>query len=136
MTATQQIKTALLTYLGACDLPGVSVVDATQRADFILPILAVDIPSVSAFAQPLPMVHNAEVTITLRAHSGDEDEADVASWVDIVESALHDRSALTDTLAGTGIKVYDWTYDGSLQEWDEAILHITFSAKCVVERVG
>lgn len=136
MTATQKIKTAIMEYLGACELPGVSIVDPTQRAEFILPILAVDLPTVDAFSQALPMVHSAEVVITLRAHSGDEDEADVASWVDVVESALHDRSSLTDILTSAGIKVYDWTYDGSLQEWDEAVLHVTFSARCVVERIS
>jgi hypothetical protein len=136
MTATQQIKNALITYLGGCGLTGVSIVDALQRAEFILPILAVDLPSVAAFDQTLPMVHSAEVTITLRAHSGDEAEDDVDSWVDVVESALHDRSALTDILSSAGIKVYDWTYDGSTEEWDDAILHVTFAAKCVVERIS
>jgi hypothetical protein len=136
MTTTQQLKTALMTYLGECDLSSLSIVDANQRAEFILPILAVDLVSAEVFNQALPMVHGAEIAITLRAHSGDEDDAEVSSWVDIVESALHDRSALTDILSSSGIKVFDWTYDGSVEEWDDAVLHVTFTAKCVVERIG
>ena len=136
MTATQQIKTGLMAYLGEIELAGVSVVDPNQRAEFILPILAVDVPACEVFNQALPMVHKAEITVTLRAHSGDEDEASIDTWTDLVESALHDRSALTDTLNSSGIRVYEWTYNGSLREWDEAVLHITFTAECVVQRIG
>ena len=133
MTATQQIKTGLMAYLSELNIDGVTVVDANQRAEFILPILAVDVPNCEVFNQSLPTVFNAEIVVTLRAHSGDEDEASILEWIESIETAMRDKSAITSILYDSGLVVHNWVYGGSLQEWDEAVLHVTFPAECVVQ---
>jgi hypothetical protein len=136
MTATQQLKQALITYLSDQEIDGVTVVDETQRAAFILPIIAIGIDSAEVFNPALPMVHKASVNITLRAHSGDEDESDMATWANQIESCLHDRSAVSSVLSDANLKMHEWTYNGSVEEWDDVIYHVTFSAECVIQRMS
>lgn len=133
MTATQRIKNGLMAYLGELSLDGVTTVDANQRAEFILPIMAVDVPACDAFNQSLPMVNNATAVVTLRAHSGDEDDASISSWIESVEIAMRDKAAITSLLYDHGMVVHNWTYSGSVQEWDESVLHVTFPAECIVQ---
>lgn len=135
MTASQQIKAAVIEYLNECTFDeSISVVDADSRAQLDLPILAVDISSMDAHSQALSMVHRAEVEIILRSHTGDDTEADVLAWSDQVESALHDSSALAAIFSDASLTIYEWTYGGSTTDWDEATSEVTFTASVLVQR--
>lgn len=135
MTATQQLKTAVITYLTENEVDdAITIVDGKQRTEIELPTLAVEVASSDAHSAALHMVHNCELELTLRTHSGDEDDADVDSWIDRIESLLHDYSSLAATLSDAGITVYEILYQGSTQDWDEAVLETTFALSCVIQR--
>jgi len=135
MTASQQIKAAVIDYLTECGLDeSISIVDADSRAEIALPILAVDVPSMEAHSTALSMVHRADVELTLRSHVGDDSESDVLAWSDQIESALHDSSGLAAVFSDASLTVYEWTYGGSKTEWDEATSEVTFLASVLVQR--
>ena len=137
MTASQQIKSAVLDYLNECTFDeSISIVDADTREVMTLPTLAVDISSMEAHSQALSMVYRAEVEIVLRSHTGDDTEADVLAWADQVESALHDSSGLAAIFSDADLTVYEWTYGGSTTEWDESTSEVRFSASVLVQRQG
>ena len=137
MTAARQIKAAVITYLGECDLDDdIAIVDADSRAEIALPTLAVAVSGMEAHSQALCMVHRAEVSITLRSHSGDESEDSIQTWADQIESALHDCSGIAAVFSNANLAVYEWTYAGAETEWDESTSEITFSASVLVQRQG
>lgn len=136
MTTTQRIKDTLVSYLtDHSPADSILVADATARETFTLPCLVVDIQGSAAHSAALHMVSTAEVTITLRAHTGDESEADIAAWIDQLESLFFDQSAMVDALNQPHVIFWDWTYNGSSQNWDEALLEVTFTAACTFGRI-
>jgi len=136
MTTTQRIKDTLVAYLtDHSPADSILVADANARETFTLPCLVVDIQGSAAHSVALHMVSTAEVTITLRAHTGDEPEADIAAWIDQLESLFFDQSAMVDALNQQHVIFWDWTYNGSVQNWDEALLEVTFTAACTFGRI-
>lgn len=136
MTTTQRIKDTLVAYLtDHSPADAILVADANARTALTLPCLAVDIQGSAAHSAALHMVSTAEVTITLRAHTGDEPEADIAAWIDQIESLFFDQSAMVDALNQQHVIFWDWTYNGSSQNWDEALLEVTFTAACTFGRI-
>jgi hypothetical protein len=136
MTATQRIKDALITYLTANPPDeSITVSDANARAAIVLPALAVDIQGAAAHSVALDMVTTAEVTITLRAHSGDEDDADIPAWIDQLESLFFDKSGMLDAINKSAVVCYDWNYNGSEQSWDESSLEVGFTAAVMFQRI-
>ena len=136
MTTTQRIKDTLVAYLtDHSPADAILVADANARTALTLPCLAVDIQGSAAHSVALHMVSTAEVTITLRAHTGDEPEADIAAWIDQLESLFFDQSAMVDALNQSHVIFWDWTYNGSVQNWDEALLEVTFTAACTFGRI-
>ena len=132
MTTAQRIKDALISYLQEFNPDeSISIVDGKQRAEIAMPTLAVDVTSVSAHSVALSMVHTATVQCVLRCHAGDESDADIPAWIDAVESLLFDVSGVKAAITGPYVLCYDFTYNGSEQEWDESTLEVTFSADCV-----
>ena len=136
MTTTQRIKDTLVAYLtDHSPADSILVADANARETFTLPCLVVDIQGSAAHSVALHMVSTAEVTITLRAHTGDEPEADIAAWIDQLESLFFDQSAMVDALNQSQVIFWEWTYNGSSQNWDEALLEVTFTAACTFGRI-
>lgn len=136
MTITQHLKAAIIEHLGD-NTPDetIAVVDSKQRAEIAFPTLTVSAPATSAFNESLPMVEKIEVEITLRIHSGDTDEASIDSWADQIESLLNDVSIIGNAASKNGIKIYDWTYGGSSQEWADSVIETTFTAECICGRI-
>ena len=136
MTTTQRIKDTLVSYL-TDNSPddSILVTDANARSVITLPCLAVDIQGSTAHSAALHMVSTADVSITLRVHTGDEPEADVAAWIDQLESLFFDQSAMVDALNQSHVMFWGWTYNGSVQNWDEALLEVTFTAACTFGRI-
>lgn len=135
MTTTQRLKARLIACLGEVSpSDDIAIVDAHQRDEIALPTLSVDVPSAEAHSVVLANVQRCEVQIVLRCHAGDEAAADVDEWIDQIESALNDPSAIKN-LMGKTIRMDHWFYAGSVQDWDESVLETTFSAECLVTRV-
>jgi len=136
MTAAQRIKNALVECL-ADNSPdeSIAVVDARQRAEIELPTLTVDVVGTTAHSTTLSSVTQAQAQIVLRCHAGDESEADIPAWIDALESLFFDKSLMISTCGNAdGVMFYDWNYNGSTQDFDDAILEVTFTADILFMR--
>lgn len=95
MTTTQTIKEALIAYLTAnSPSESINIADANAREEIEMPCLAVDIQGSEAHSVALQMVNRAEVAITLRAHAGDEADAEINTWIGAIELLLHDHAEM------------------------------------------
>lgn len=133
MNTTQKLKNNIVEYMGSInpDPTLISVVDSKQREELPPFCLAVDVPSSEAHSVALSHVQRCDVTITLRVHAGDDPDADTENWIDELESSLNDPSPIKAAL-DDGIRIDHWIYNGSVQEWDEAMLEVSFYAQCLV----
>ena len=135
MTASNQIKSAVMEYLIQCGLDeSIAIVDADSRAELTLPSIAVDVGGMEAHSNAISMVHKAEVTLTLRSHVGDDAETDVLAWSDQIESAMHDSSSLAAVFSDAAMTVYEWLYGGAQTQWDESTSEVKFTASVMVQR--
>jgi hypothetical protein len=132
MTTSQRIKISLISVLDA-NKPDESivVVDAKQRGELALPLLAVEVTAASAHSEALQNVERIELTATLRIHAGDDEDID--PWIDQIETILTDVSFMKNATSNL-VKVYSWVYSGSVQEWDESILEVSFSVETLCSR--
>ena len=137
MTSAQNIKESLIAHLIAhMTDEAITIIDGKQRAEISLPTLAVDCTGTEAHSTTLSMVHRASVECVLRCHVGDEPDADVSAWIDIIESILFDVSGIKEAITGNHVKAYDFVYSGSSQDWDESVLEVSFSAECLFARLS
>lgn len=135
MTTTQHIKETLIAYLNDHSPDeAITIVDARQRAEISLPTLAVDITGTSAHSSTLSMVTQAQIEIKLRSHAGDEADVDIPSWIDQLESLFFDKSSIIAALNQEPVLFYDWNYNGSTQDFDDAILEVSFTADILFSR--
>jgi hypothetical protein len=132
MTTSQRIKLSLIAVLEASKPDeSITVVDAKQRGELALPLLAVDVTDDAAHSEALQHVKRIELTATLRVHAGDDEDID--GWIDQIETILTDVSFIKAATSDL-VKVYAWTYSGSVQEWDESILEVSFSIETLCSR--
>jgi len=132
MTTSQRIKLSLIAVLNAAKPDeSITVVDAKQRGELALPLLAVDVTATTAHSEALQNVERIELTATLRVHSGDDEDID--AWVDQIETVLTDVSFMKAATSDL-VKVYAWTYSGSVQEWDESVLEVSFTIETLCSR--
>ena len=136
MTAAQRIKNALIAYLSDNSPDeSIAVVDARQRAEIELPTMTVDVVATAAHSTALANVTQAQAQIILRCHAGDEAESDIPTWIDLMESYFFDKSLMIATCGNAdGLIFYDWNYNGSTQDFDDAILEVTFTADILFMR--
>jgi hypothetical protein len=134
-TTAQRLKSAVIDYLDEVKPDeSIAVSDANARAEIAPPVIAVDVSGVEPHSVVLAHVQRCTLEVTLRAHSGDEDEADIDSWIDQIESALNDPTSLK-SLCSDRIRIDHWLYQGSEQDWDESTLEVKFSVECLCVRV-
>lgn len=134
MTTSQRIKLSLIAVLDAAKPDeSITVVDAKQRGELALPLLAVDVIAATAHSEALQNVERVELTATLRVHAGDDEDID--GWIDQIETILTDVSFIKAATSDL-VKVYAWTYSGSVQEWDESILEVSFTIETMCSRFG
>lgn len=132
MTTSQRIKISLIAVLEASKPDeSIVIVDAKQRGELALPLIAVDVTSAAAHSEALQNVERIELTATLRVHAGDDEDID--AWIDQIETILTDVSFMKAATSDL-VKVYSWTYSGSTQEWDESILEVSFSVETLCTR--
>lgn len=136
MTTTQTIKAALIAYLTEnSPSESIKIADANAREEIEMPCLAVDIQGSEAHSVALQMVNRAEVAITLRAHAGDEADAQINSWIGAIELLLHDHTEMVRVMNESGVQFYEWVYSGSNQTWDAATVEIEFRAQVMFARI-
>lgn len=134
MTASQRVKQTIIDVLTeAKPSASITVVDAKQRATYALPFIAVDVASVSSYADDLPQVQRISMDIVLKVHAGDEDDNDVENWIADIEATLDGATDLSG-LSSDGITIYSWVYGGSTQEWEESVLMVNFNVECLAAR--
>jgi uncharacterized protein with PhoU and TrkA domain len=134
MTASQRVKQTIIDVLTeAKPSASITVVDAKQRATYALPFIAVDVVSVSSYADDLPQVQRISMDIVLKVHAGDEDDNDVENWIADIEATL-DGATDISSLSSDGITIYSWVYGGSSQEWEESVLMVNFNVECLAAR--
>jgi hypothetical protein len=132
MTTSQRIKLSLIAVLEASKPDeSIAIVDAKQRGELALPLIAVDVTAATAHSEALQNVERIELTATLRVHAGDDEDID--AWIDQIETILTDVSFMKAATSDL-VKVYSWTYSGSTQEWDESILEVSFSIETLCTR--
>lgn len=132
MTTSQRIKLSLIAVLDAAKPDeSIAVVDAKQRGELALPLLAVDVTATSAHSEALQNVERIELVATLRVHAGDDEDID--AWIDQIETTLTDVSFLKAATSDL-VKVYSWMYSGSVQEWDESVLEVSFTVETMCSR--
>lgn len=132
MTTSQRIKLSIMAVLDASKPDeSIAVVDAKQRIQIALPVLAVDVTSSTAHSEALQNVERIELVATLRVHAGDDEDID--PWIDQIETMLTDVSFLKAATSDL-VKVFAWTYSGSTQDWDESILEVAFKVETLCSR--
>ena len=132
MTTSQRIKLSLIAVLEASKPDqSIIVVDAKQLGELALPLLAVDVTAAVAHSEALQNVERIELAATLRVHAGDDEEID--AWIDQIETVLTDVSFMKAATSDL-VKVYSWTYSGSVQEWDESVLEVSFTIEALCSR--
>ena len=135
-TITRSLTEGLVDHLSE-NVPDetIVVVDARRRGSVELPTIAVSVESTEPFNEALHMVQNLEVEMVLRTHVGDDDGVAVDSWVDQIESNLNDVSVVLTAINTGELRAYDWTYEGSTQEWDESVIETSFKANAICSRI-
>jgi hypothetical protein len=131
---SQRLKDALREYLAVVrPSDDIAVVDALQRAEIELPTLAVAVSSEEPHSVVMPHIKRCAVEMTLRCHAGDDD-TEINEWLDQLESALNDPSAIKSACS-TDLRMDYWIYNGCEQTWDESMFEASFSAECLVVRI-
>jgi hypothetical protein len=135
MTTSQRLKNAVILALENNNPdPSIAIVDAKVRLDIELPVLAVDVESVTAHSEALQDVERVKIAVTFRAHIGDEQPGTVDGWIDSIEAILSNEDQMK--IIGSGLlRMFSFVYDGSTQDWDESIIEITFSAESLCARL-
>lgn len=132
---SQTLKTGIMQVL-EINKPSESILvaDGKSREQVSFPSIVVDIIDVSNHSSALAIVKKIKLTVSILSHSGDEDEAEINSWSDQVESILNDVSLMSDSFNSSSLILYDWEYSGSDQAWDESTLEVRFSvdATCAI----
>ncbi len=132
---TERLENNLVSYLiDVSPSDQISIVTDTQRAEIELPCLSVGAASSDRYAVALPGVLKVGVNITLRCHAGDEDDSDVASWQDQIETLLNDPTIIKESCTD-GILIQFWDFQGATTSWDESVMETIYTAECLVMRI-
>lgn len=135
MNTQKRIKDLLITYLtDKRPSDEIEVIDSKQTELAVLPSLAVSVPSIEPHSKALWNVERCQLSFTLRVHVGDIDDTDLDAWMDSIEKALYEPEEIIALGSETSLVIFDWTYNGSTQEWDDSAIDTTFSADCLVTR--
>jgi len=132
---TERLENNLIAYLtDVSPSDQLSIVSDTKRATIELPCLSVGAASSDRYAVALPGVLKVGVNITLRCHAGDEDDSNVASWQDQIETLLNDPTVIKESCTD-GILIQFWDFQGATTSWDESVMETVYNAECLVMRI-
>ena len=137
MNVARRLKTKLINYLEPLKPDAeIAVVDAKNLNDATLPVIAVEITNESAHSQALWNVINCQVSILYRVHAGDVSQLDLDNHLDIIEGLLESPEMMISLSDETDLTIFNWLYQGSVQDWNDSSIDTVFTAECVVTRNG
>jgi hypothetical protein len=113
--------------------PSVSIVDAKQREDTQLPMLAVDVSSATNHSVALRDVQRVNLEVTLQCHYADDEPNKIQDWIDEIELILA-ASGDMEELATNGVRIFEWVYVGSVEEWSEETHVTNFTIAAIATR--
>lgn len=102
-------------------------------------MIAVDVADPERHSLAIPGVMKCPVTITLRAHSGDDaTRDDLTDWADAIEALINDPAEIRDaiTAAVDGLQCDYFKIDGGSTNWEETTFEATFSAEAWIVRTA
>lgn len=133
-TIASRLKDGVIDALaGTLDIPDLAIVDAKQRDDTALPMLAIDVTSSSNYDTTLRDIQRITLTATLVVHYGDDEPNMIESWIDEIETALAQTKDMLE-LATNGLRIFDFVYAGSVQEWMDESHATTFTINAIATR--
>lgn len=114
----------------------IEVIDAKRLDLATLPTLAVEISDEKAHSQALWNVIICQVSILYRVHAGDINQDTLDDHMDALEKALQDPNIIMDLGSESELTIFNWLYQGSVQQWDDSSVDTVFTAECLVTRNG
>jgi hypothetical protein len=137
---TDKLTNALIAILDASKPDAsITVVDARTLSEIDLPTIAVSVESAERHSLAIPGVMKCQVEITLRAHSGDDDDrATLTTWADEIEQLINAPDTIRDgiTNSGLGLQCYLFKLDGGTTKWEETTFEAGFSAEGWIVRTS
>lgn len=137
---TDKLTNALIAILDASKPDAsITVADARSLDEVDLPTIAVSIGNPERHSLAVPGVMKCAVEITLRAHSGDDDDrATLTTWADEIEQLINGPDTIRDAISnsGLGLLCYLFKLDGGATEWDETTFQAQFTAESWIVRTS
>jgi hypothetical protein len=137
---TDKLTNALIAILDAGKpSASITVADARSLDGIELPTIAVDVADPERHSMAIPGVMKCPVSITLRAHSGeDATRANLTTWADAIEKLINSPTDIRDgiTSSGLGIQCDFFKLDGGATRWEETTFEAVFSAEAWVVRTA
>lgn len=137
MNVARRLKNKLINYLEphkpASDI---IVIDGKNLDEATLPVIAVEISSESAHSHALWNVLNCRVSILYRVHAGDVTQDTLDDHLDALEVVLQDPATIVALSDENDLTIFNWLYQGSVQDWNDSSIDTVFTAECVVTRNG
>jgi hypothetical protein len=137
---SHRIRAALVAYLDQCKPDAsIAVCSGNQFDDAALPRLTVTCAAAEPHSMALHQVARMTFEITLRAHAKDDaTHSELSGWLDQFEQALNAPELVTALVSQTGqqISIFSWSLSSGVDTWEDAVLAVTWEARCHAERVG
>ena len=137
MNVARRLKSKLINYLEPIKPdPEIIVIDGKNLDEATLPVIAVEITNESAHSHALWNVINCRVSILYRVHAGDIEQDDLDDHLDAIEAQLQNPEMIVSLSGESDLTIFDWLYQGSVQDWNDSSIDTVFTADVVVTRNG
>ena len=137
MNVARRLKNKLIQYIEPLKpADDIIVIDGKNLDEATLPVIAVEITNESAHSHALWNVINCRVWILYRVHAGDVNQATLDEHLDALEELLQDPETIVALSDETDLTIFNWLYQGSVQDWNDSSIDTVFTADVVVTRNG
>lgn len=135
MNVARRLKNKLIQYLEPLKPDAdIIVIDGKNLDEATLPVIAVEISGESAHSHALWNVINCRVSILYRVHAGDIDQDTLDDHLDALELLFQDPAMIVSLSDESDLTIFNWLYQGSVQDWNDSSIDTVFTAECVVTR--
>jgi hypothetical protein len=135
MNIQRRLKSILIEHLSRYKpAEDIEVIDAKRLDLATLPTIAVEVTDEKAHSQALWSVIVCQVSVLYRVHAGDIEQPELDYNMDVIEQALQDPNELVVLGDENSLVIFNWLYQGSVQEWNDSMVDTVFTAECIVTR--
>tara|TARA_B110000503_G_C7045171_1_gene369929 strand:- start:505 stop:924 length:420 start_codon:yes stop_codon:yes gene_type:complete len=135
MNVARRLKNKLIQYIEPLKpADDIIVIDGKNLDEATLPVIAIEISSESAHSYALWNVLNCRVSILYRVHAGDVDQSTLDDHLDVLEGLFESPEIIISLSDESDLTIFNWLYQGSVQEWNDSSIDTIFTAECVVTR--